>query len=811
MASIVSTVTPIASAADCYHCGLPCPDDAVVADGHAFCCHGCRTVYGVLTDSGLARYYDLEERPGTRTQGDPGADRFAYLDEPSLKARLVDFDDGRTSRATLRLPQIHCASCVWLLENLDRLEPAVHDAEVDLLRREVSLSWGSDRLSLRGLVERLASIGYEPEITLDAGTNSRRLTDDPLVRRVGIAGFCFGNVMLFSLPEYLAGGGGLEQSWQRLFAVLNLALSVPVLLYAATPFLGGAVQALRRWGITIDVPIALGIVVLFGRSVVDIFSGVGPGYMDSFAGFVFFLLLGRLFQRHSFATLSFDRDYRSYFPLAVTVRDDDGDRPLPVADLQPGMRIIARHGELIPADSRLLSPHGTIDFSYVTGESEPVEAERGDVVWAGGRAAGPALELEVVREVSQGYLTRLWNREVFRDADDADLSTLTNRVARWFTLGVLVIAAATGLWWLRLDPATAAHAVTSVLIVACPCALALSLPFTTGTALNLLARAGLFLRDGSVVEALARTQAIVFDKTGTLTSTGDQQVLHDGETLDEPTRLALAAVLGQSVHPLSRAIRRSLTPTGEALPDVVDYEEHPGLGVAGRVGAQHVRLGSAAWLRRQGIDLPAVETGETAVHAAVDGRYAGVFRLGNLYRSGLADMLATLRDSWPLHLLSGDNERERGRLAPWFGGAQRLHFRQSPEAKLAFVQQLQREQRVLMVGDGLNDAGALKQSHVGLAVSDDIAAFSPACDGILQAERLAELPRLLRFSRACLWIVGASIGLSLLYNLTGLSFAVRGALSPLLSAVLMPVSSVSVIAFTVLATRLAARRAGLPR
>ena len=796
---------------DCYHCGVPCPKQPATEDGHVFCCTGCLAVYEILQASGLQRYYTLEARPGTSQRGTvarPG--RFAYLDDEGLQAELLDFCDGTTASLTLRMPQIHCAACVWLLENLSRLEPGVRHSEVDFLRRELALTYDVRALSLRQLVERLAAIGYEPEITLGSAARAPRAAGDPLVRRLGVAGFCFGNAMLFSLPEYFANPGDLVGGWQHLFAALNLALALPVLLYSATDYLAGAWRSLVQRAVTIDVPIAIGIVTLFSRSLYEIFSGAGSGYMDSFTGFVFFLLIGKLFQRHSFAALSFERDYRSYFPLAATVREGEAERSVAVTSLQPGQRLVARHGELVPADSRLLSAHGRLDLSYVTGESEPVEAERGDTVWAGGRVAAGALELEVLREASQSYLTRLWNRDLERQEEGADLALLINRVSRWFTAAVLAVAAATAAYWLRVDPTMAAHAATSVLIIACPCALALSTPFTTGAALNLLARGGLYLREGPVVERLARVAAIVFDKTGTLTSTRDNEVVFSGPALETGDGARLAALLANSVHPLSRKIHGQLPrPTAAAS----DYEEAPGLGLRAVVDGTAVCVGSREWLLRQGVSLtslPEAPAG-TAVYVAIAGAYRGFFHLGNVYRPGVDSMLMALRARWPLHLLSGDNDRERERLRPLFGTTAGLHFSQSPEQKLRRVRHLETTQPVLMVGDGLNDAGALMHSSVGLAVTEDVTAFSPACDGILHADSLTRLPGFLHFARLCMLVVASSIGLSLVYNIVGLSFAVRGWLSPMLSAVLMPLSSVSVIAFTAVATRLAARHAGITR
>jgi len=231
---------------------------------------------------------------------------------------------------------------------LHRLQPAVRSAEVDFLRRELWLVWDAQALTLRQLSEGLARIGYEPEITLGSASAASRPAGDPLIRRIGVAGFCFGNAMLFSLPAYFANPGGLSEAWRSLFTMMNMMLALPVMFYSSTDYLAESWRALTQRTLTIDVPIALGICVLFVRSLVEILSATGPGYVDSFTGFVFFLLLGRLFQRNGFVALSFERDHRSYFPLAVTVNDDHGEHAVAVASLQPGQRLIARHGELIP-------------------------------------------------------------------------------------------------------------------------------------------------------------------------------------------------------------------------------------------------------------------------------------------------------------------------------------------------------------------------------------------------------------------------------------------------------------------------------
>jgi len=800
----------------CFHCGEACPEPPVTSGGKSFCCAGCRTVYEILEENGLCQYYDLESRPGISLKGQPEhAARFAYLDDEGLQQRLLDFSDGRLARVTFHLPQIHCASCVWLLENLRRLQAGILESEIDFLRREIAISYRPGEISLRQVVELLAGLGYEPSITLDSGLREEKarqadlLQDRGLTQKLGVAGFCFGNVMLFSFPEYLADPGELSEQWRLFFAMMNVLLSLPVLLYSSTEYLASAWSSLERRTVTIDVPISLGIVALYGRSLYEILTGSGSGYMDSFTGLIFFLLIGKFVQRRTFASLTFDRDYRAYFPLAVTLKEGETERAIPVSSLQVGQTIRVRSGELVPADSRLLAPGCQVDYSYVTGESEPVERRREDLVYAGGRIAGAAVDLEVVKEVSQGYLTRLWNHETFRKEKEEQFETAVDAVSRYFTAAVLGIAALAALFWLARDPGVAAHVFTSVLIVACPCALALSTPFTAGTALELLARAGLYLKNAGVVERLARIDAIVFDKTGTLTSTRQVEVERVGALLTDREARLLAGALRNSQHPLSRRLLAAL-PAADDRAD--EYQETPGKGLRCAVDGQEVVVGSRPWLAENGVpadEIPPAPSG-SAVFAAIGGEAKGYFRFRSAYRDEIGGLFAALRERFALFLLSGDNDRERERLQPLFGDAGRMRFDQSPADKLAFVAELQQEKiRVMMVGDGLNDAGALRQSDVGLAVAEG--SFSPACDGILDADRLGRLPVFLRFARGCRRIVMTSFGLSILYNVVGLGFAVQGALSPLLSAVLMPLSSVSVIAFATLTTHLLARHTGVER
>ena len=784
----------------CYHCGDPVPSDAPQGDGKAFCCKGCKAVYDLLERHRLGDYYRREESPGL-TPRFGGDARYAYLDDPDVGAGLLDFTDGTTHATTLTVSGMHCASCVWLLENLHALDPGIVHSRVDFLKKRLFVRFQGDT-TLRNVVELLASLGYEPELSL--ASPERRTPAQPmaaLYARVGVAGFCFANIMLLSFPEYLAGG---ESELGSLFSVLNVVLSLPVLLYCSQAYFRSAAGGLKRGIVNLDVPIALGILILFARSMVDIVSGAGPGFLDSMSGLVFFLLLGKVFQAKTYDTLNFDRTYKAYFPLAVTVCDQDGERPVPVSKLMVGERIVVRNGDIVPADAVMMHGRGLIDYSFVTGESAPVERVVGDLVHAGGRQRGGAIELEVVRDVSQSYLTSLWNEHGDQRDESRSLVTVSNTVARYFTAGVLIVAGLTGLYWFPRDAGVALDAVTGVLIVACPCALALATPFAFGTMMRLFGRKGLYLKNAGVVEQLARVTTILFDKTGTLTHAGGFGLQFEGVELSRKDAALVASLAQHSSHPLSRALSAALQ--GGATGTVEKFREIPGEGIEGTVDGHAVRLGSSRFVAGADGPMP----GRTHVAVGVDGSTRGMFVAQTRLREGLESVFAALRGRYRLGLLSGDTAGDRRPLQAVLGDNVEMQFGTSPAEKRDRIRALRKEGAVvMMVGDGLNDAVALKEGDVGLAVSEDAARFTPASDGILHGGSFRLLPAFLDLSRAAVRIVLVSFAISFLYNAAALWVAVRGDLSPVVAAILMPLSSITVVLLSTVSVRFVARRKGI--
>jgi Cu+-exporting ATPase len=491
----------------------------------------------------------------------------------------------------------------------------------------------------------------------------------------------------------------------------------------------------------------------------------------------------------------------------VSVRTGEAETTVPVSSLRPGDRIIIRNNEILPADGVIMQGTGRIDYSFVTGESRPQELKVGDSVYAGGKQKGGAIEIKTVREVSHSSLLQMWNDFGPADKVKSRLLTLSNSFGKYFTAAILIVAAGTVLFWWFAGPERLLNAVTSVLIISCPCALALAAPFTFWTAMRVLGKNGLYLRNASVIEAISRIDTIIFDKTGTITRTDATRLKYTGAELDPATSALIASLARSSTHPLSRSIAEHLG--GAGLPEVHNLEEIEGEGVSGVVNGKIVRLGSPRFIG----DRPEAEGEEflmTSVSASIDGVVAGRFTFENAYRDGIDRLFAELGADHELAILSGDGEREAGRLSALYSKFRWMRFRQKPEDKREAILGLQSEGRgVMMVGDGLNDAGALWQSDTGIAVSEDISAFSPACDGILSASALTKMNLFLRFASTAVSVVYWGLIMSLTYNLVGLFFAVQGALSPILAAILMPLSSVSVVLFSTVATRMLGRSKGL--
>ncbi len=807
---------------NCFHCGLDViKAEEIFFDDKIFCCAGCKTVYEIFNQNDLTSYYDFEKSPGATPQNTNG--KYDFLDNESIVSKLLEFKENETTIISLNIPHIHCSSCIWILENLQRLQKGISTSQVNFPEKRVRITFNSATVSVKEIVLMLSSIGYEPYISLENYESGKTVVDRSLTYKLGVAFFCFGNIMLLSFPEYFEVKEYWLDHYRGFFRWLIFALSLPSFFYSASGYYVSAYKSIKTKMLNIDIPIALGIIVMFVRSTFDIIMDYGSGFFDSLTGLIFFMLLGKMFQIKTYSFLSFERDFKSYFPIAITKINPDGrELSIPIYEVEKGNRLLIRNQELIPVDGILLSEKAEIDYSFVTGEAVPIVKHSGDKVFAGGKQIGKMIEMEVLQTVSQSYLTQLWSNDVFQKNVEQKHKTITDKISRYFTPILLLIAFVGFGYWIFINANTAFNVFTAVLIVACPCALALTAPFTFGNVLRILGKQKFYLKNALVIEQLAKVDTIVFDKTGTITTNKKSKITYvppseiigmgvQEAAINSETNALIKNALRGSNHPLSRMLYDFLPET--KLIKVENFEEQAGKGILAQVAGSNIKIGSRDFVLHTNFETDKkgfaseVELENTVVYITINEVYYGKYIFMNQYRDGLAKLFQDLSKKYEIKILSGDNDGERATLEALLPKGTALIFNQKPEQKLEFIKALQAEgKNVMMVGDGLNDAGALAQSHIGISISENVNVFSPACDAILDAEEFQKLNFFLQYSKDAITTIKMSFLVSLLYNVVGLGFAITGNLLPLVAAIIMPLSTITIVSFVTVMSNYYAKR-----
>lgn len=764
----------------CYHCGENLDARPLLFQGKKFCCAGCKSVFQILSDNQLDEFYTLESKAGIKPEFIQN-DKYSFLDLEEIKLRFVKFEDDNCLNVVLNLPSIHCSSCIYLLENLHKIENKILKSQVHFSKKEASITFLKSEYQLSDLATLLDKLGYSPNFQQNNKTKAPNRT---FLIRIGIAGFAFGSIMLWSFPEYT----GIKHEnigFRDFTSWLSFAVSIPVLLISAREYYLSAFKAIRNAYINLDVPISIGIAALYAQSVFSILNHEGPGYMDSFSGFIFFLLIGKWFQNRTYQSLSFDRDYTSYFPVAVRVIHQNSEQILPIEKIEIGNIIRIRNQEIIPCDAQLMNEEAIVDYSFVTGESHLIYKKQGDFVYAGGKVMGNAVNLEVQKKTDRSHLTQLWNESLY-EKNNSKKVAYQDRISALFLYIVLSIAFLSAIVWAFLDTQLIIKVVVSVLIVACPCALALSTPFTYGNAMRKMGHLGCFLKNTSVVESMENITSIVFDKTGTLTDPKQIEIISSGKDLNKLEMSILYEMTGSSTHPLSSSLHKIIDNSEIIAIHFKNYEEHLGKGIEVAIDQDNYKLGNS-FFTEQG------DHTNNNLFFTKNGILIQQFLFTNHFRKDLAHVISKLRNL-KIYVLSGDSETELPILINLGITKENILFHQSSQDKHDFIKELQRNgERVLMIGDGLNDGSALAQADVGMAISEDMFKFTPASDAILDAKYLNNLYHLLDIASFSKKVLRICLTFSIIYNFTGILIAVSGLLSPLIAAILMPLSSITIV------------------
>ena len=781
----------------CTHCGESCLNHDYKKEDLIFCCNGCLQVYNMLRENNLSTYYNLNDKPGQKITLD--INKWAFLDSPEIKQRLTIFSDDVFEKVVFQIPQIHCSSCIWLLERLYKLNPFIKHTEVDFISKEIEVAYIKDKIELSDIAFLLESIGYKPKLNVENNA-IKQTSDHSAILKLVVAGVCFGNIMLLSFPEYF-GLSESEAGFRSFFNKLSLLLSIPVVFYSAQDYIKTAFQGLKGRNIDINFPIALGIIALFIRSIYDVLVLNQAGYFDSLTGFVFFLLISKYLQTRTFKNLSFNNSLNNFFNLSVCRLNKEERDYVVLDEVQQGDELIYSNQDVISVEGELISETAIFDYSFISGESRAVAKKKGDKIYLGGRVLSDEVHLKVQQIIDDTSISKLWkklNAQQFKTSKIYLEEEKINRFSRYFIVAILLIAIAVTIAWIFIDSSRAFEIFTSILIVACPCALAIASPIIYSTAAKILSRKGFFVGHSSDLQSFNGVDTIIFDKTGTLTNKEMFDICYEGENLNKDMASKLNAMCQRSTHPLAYAISEFLQKFECTKLEINEFEEVRGKGMKAQFEDDFVLLGSASFLDISDDS----EEKLSLVYLKKNDEYFGKFMINNLERENLETLFNDLEQKYILKLLSGDRAGLKSYWSKYFH-EENILFEQSPEEKLNEIEKLKESKhRVLMIGDGLNDSLAMKKSDFSIAVIEESGMFNPACNGIILGKNLSHLNSYISFSNALKNLVNLSLFISLLYNIIGLLFAVLGLLKPFVAAILMPLSSLSILIIALLGSQI---------
>ena len=772
------------------------PDGRLDSDDDGrFCCAGCATAFALIHEHGLDAYYAFAERREGRVHSSGrGFEEFDHATFTSLYVR--ERCDG-LSDVELYLENVHCASCVWLVERVAFAIPGVTSAELDVGRARARVVWDRSRTPLSSVARFLDSVGYVPHPFRGArAEHERRAEDRAALVRIGVAGAIAGNVMMIALAIYAGWFGGIDHEFEHYFRWWSFALTTPAIVWPGRVFFRSALGALRNRALHMDVPIALALGAGYVHGAVNTIRDTGPIYFDGVATLIFLLLVGRfLQQRAQRAAVDAAELLSSLAPAIARVVRDDGIHDVPAEAVLPGWIIDVRAGDAIAADGTVVSGVSSVDLSLLTGESRPAPVAPGAEVFAGTVNTSAPLRIRVTRTSDASRLGQLLRQVEESARRRSPIVRLADRMAGAFIASVLVLAVVTAVVWLFRDPARAVDNAIAMLIVTCPCALALATPLAVTSAIGRAARRGILIRGGDALETLAGRGTLILDKTGTVTQGHLDVVGWTGPDWSKPFVLALERA---SRHPVAAAFARAW-PLAQHL-EATQVQESIGHGIEGTVGPHRVAIGNAAFASRHvhathAIASPAGSR-QSRVFVVIDRELVGTAAIEDPMRpEAPAAVDALRRAGWRIEILSGDEDEAVRHAAKALGvsGAD-ARGAQTPEAKRARVLQLLDKGPVVMVGDGVNDAAAMAAATVGVGVHGGAEACLAAADVFLAREGLTPLVELTVGARRTMALIRTGMTVSIAYNAIGAALAFTGVINPLIAAVMMPVSSLTVVA-----------------
>ncbi|WP_185877025.1 heavy metal translocating P-type ATPase [Blattabacterium cuenoti] len=732
---------------------------------------------------------------------------FHFLDKKEIAEKIIDFNHNNITTVRFTIPSIYCSSCILTLENISKYHKSILESTVDFSRKQICITFNNSNIKLSELAELLNKMGYCPSINFESieKQGKKNIFDKKLIGKLAISFFCFGNIMLLAIPGYV---GAYKEPWflenRNFFRYLMLILSFPVVIFSLLDHVKYAFLGLKKHIINIDVPISIGMLVLFLWSFYEIFFDLGYGYFDSISSFSLFIIISRILQIHTHnKILSFNKNYKSFYPIMVTKVHNKKEKKVFLSSLKKGDIILIRNEDIIPSDSILIKGEAVLDNSFITGESYLINKKIGDKIYAGSKQKGEAILLKIIKNVDHSYLSLLWKKSNYSSHYRKKLfylNSISTKFSQFFTPIILTISIITGIYWYLNDDIQKMFQTTfSVLIITCPCALVLSTPLIFGNIIRFFSKKKFYIKDIFTMERISTIETLIFDKTGTITDPNKEKIFFVGNIKYEEKKI-IASLLRNSNHPLSQKILSELFVND--FYTVKNFKEIKGKGLEGNIKNKSVKIGSKKYL---GVTIN--DNQKTAVFISINKKLIGYFLFRNYYRKNIKKIFKMLNE-YKIVILSGDqNELEKNYLKSILPKTGKIFFNQSPEDKLNYVKKLQNKgEKIMMFGDGINDCAALNQSEVGVSVSENTIGFFPNCDAFLQSDCLDKIFIFLKISKFSRKLVVINFIISLFYNVIGIYFAVTGNLEPLIASILMPLSSFSVIFFSIISTFLVSRK-----
>lgn len=768
----------------CHHCGLHC-ENPITLKTYRFCCHGCKTAFQILTDYQLDSYYLKHTKSNQKIESH--TEIYDILDDEKEFKSWIQFEDERMVNCTLSLSSIHCYSCVWLLENLSRINSGILHPKVDYLKKKLSFNYLKSKTHLKDICRLLSDLGYPPH------KSNEQASDRDSWARIGLTAFCFLNTMSFSFPEYLS-NGEISSNLSSFFSLLCFILSIPIILYSSRPILSNALKATLQQRIVMDTPIALGILAMYGTSLYAFFTKYEQGYFDSFSALVLFILIARKFQDTQLKRLEYQTNLKNYFPLHIEKKLGNDFKVYPLEKLKKGDHFLIRHNCVIPAESKIISGEAKIDYSFINGESSIHDYSKGNHLFVGGIQQGGKLILECLQTPSPSFLQQIWGGQHQQKYLKWERDNLNHKIAQYFLPCILLIALSAGIYsYTHTNIFSSLETFAAVLIVACPCALAIAVPLAMGQGSQYLAEQGFYFSHPEVISICAHAKNIVFDKTGTLTSPEQQNIKFKDELNEEQSNW-IASLAQESSHPICKLIQNHFSNAKKY--EIQDFKEIPNQGISGWVQGHYLQIGNPKKLSTEYKHLKHQNL------ILLDHKYLSAFDIESKIDPNIISLIHSLKSNFDLHLLSGDTERDRQIFKQFFPKSEQLHFNISPDDKKFYISKLKQQKGLtLMIGDGLNDRHALEESDVGICIVKQIQDFRPSCNAILEQKALNSLPEILIKCKKLLTILRINVAISLAYNLVGIGLAFFGYINPLICAILMPLSSATVIFTSTFLTR----------